>query len=64
MATDTRKVGVARITADLRDEGWRVSVNTVATIMAELGLKARVKRRRSRPPGRPGPLAGAGPGPP
>ena len=38
--------GSPRITADLRDEGWRVSENTVAAIMAELGLQARRKRRR------------------
>jgi transposase InsO family protein len=38
--------GSPRITADLRDEGWRVSVNTVAKLMAELGLQARPKRRR------------------
>ena len=33
------RYGSPRISADLRDEGWRVSVNTVATMMAELGLK-------------------------
>jgi hypothetical protein len=38
--------GSPRITADLRDEGWRVSENTVAKLMAELGLQARRKRRR------------------
>ena len=38
--------GSPRITADLRDEGWRVSVNTVAAIMRELGLRARPRRRR------------------
>jgi putative transposase len=38
--------GSPRITADLRDEGWRVSENTVAGLMRELGLQARRKRRR------------------
>lgn len=38
--------GSPRITADLRGEGWRVSENTVAKVMAELGLQARRKRRR------------------
>jgi transposase InsO family protein len=38
--------GSPRITADLRDEGWRVSENTVAALMRELGLAARRKRRR------------------
>ncbi|MFE4415185.1 IS3 family transposase, partial [Streptomyces sp. NPDC056821] len=28
-------------------KGWRISVNTVAKLMAELGLVARVVRRRS-----------------
>jgi putative transposase len=45
--------GSPRITADLRDEGWRVSENTVAAIMAELGLQAR-RRRRRRQTTRPG----------
>jgi putative transposase len=40
------RYGSPRICADLRDEGWTVSVNTVAKIMAELGLVARRKRRR------------------
>ena len=40
------RYGSPRITADLREEGWRVSVNTVAQIMAEQGLRARPKRRR------------------
>ena len=40
--------GSPRITADLRDEGWAVSENTVATLMAELGLQARRKRRRKQ----------------
>jgi putative transposase len=38
--------GSPRITADLRALGWRVSKNTVATLMAEQGLIARRKRRR------------------
>ena len=38
--------GAPRITADLREMGWRVSQNTVAALMAEQGLKARTKRRR------------------
>jgi putative transposase len=38
--------GSPRITADLRDLGWAVSVNTVAQIMVELGLRARPPRRR------------------
>ncbi len=38
--------GSPRITADLREEGWQVSVNTVAAVMAEQGLRARRKRRR------------------
>ena len=40
------KYGSPRITADLRDAGWRVSENTVAGLMRELGLAARRKRRR------------------
>ncbi len=38
--------GAPRITEDLRDEGWRVSRNTVAAVMAELGLAARRRKRR------------------
>jgi transposase InsO family protein len=38
--------GSPRITDDLREAGWRVSVNTVAAVMAELQLVARPKRRR------------------
>lgn len=45
-ATHRGTYGSPRITADLRDEGWRVSQNTVAKLMAELGLQARRKRRR------------------
>ncbi len=40
--------GSPRITADLRDEGWAVSENTVAALMRELGLQARRKRRRKQ----------------
>jgi putative transposase len=40
------KYGSPRITADLRDAGWRVSENTVAVLMAEQHLAARHKRRR------------------
>jgi putative transposase len=38
--------GSPRITDELREAGWRVSVNTVAAVMAELHLVARPKRRR------------------
>jgi putative transposase len=40
------KYGSPRIAADLRDEGWRVSENTVAGLMREQGLAARRKKRR------------------
>jgi transposase InsO family protein len=40
------KYGSPRITADLREAGWRVSENTVAGLMRELGLAARRKKRR------------------
>ena len=40
------KRGSPMITADLRDLGWRVSKNTVAVLMAEMGLAARPKKRR------------------
>ena len=38
--------GSPRVADDLWAEGWRVSVNTVADIMAEQGLVARPRRRR------------------
>ena len=38
--------GSPRITAELRDRGWRVSENTVAVLMAEQQLVARRRRRR------------------
>jgi transposase InsO family protein len=38
--------GSPRITADLRAAGWRVSKNTVAGLMRELGLAARTRKRR------------------
>ena len=40
------KYGSPRITADLREAGWRVSEKTVAGIMREQGLRARAKKRR------------------
>ena len=40
------KYGSPRITADLRDEGWAVSKNTVAAVMREQGLAARRKKKR------------------
>jgi transposase InsO family protein len=40
------KYGSPRITADLRDAGWRVSENTVAALMREQHLAARRKHRR------------------
>jgi putative transposase len=40
------RYGSPRIAADLREDGWRVSENTVAALMAELHLAARRKRRR------------------
>jgi len=41
------KYGSPRITADLKDAGWRVSENTVAGLMREQHLAARRKKRRS-----------------
>jgi hypothetical protein len=40
------KDGSPRITAALREAGWRVSENTVAALMREQGLAARKKRRK------------------
>lgn len=40
------KYGSPRITADLRDAGWRVSENTVAGLMREQHLAARRTKRR------------------
>jgi transposase InsO family protein len=40
------KDGSPRITAALRDDGWKVSENTVAGLMREQGLAARRKTRR------------------
>ena len=40
------RYGSPRITADLRDAGWRVSENTVAALMRGQGLAARRKCRR------------------
>jgi hypothetical protein len=50
--------GSPKIWITLVREGWRVSVNTVARIMAELGLAGR-KIRRRRGPTRPGRRAAA-----
>ena len=41
------KRGSPVITADLREDGWRVSENTVAALMREQHLAARPKRRRA-----------------
>jgi transposase InsO family protein len=38
--------GSPRIGDELREQGWQVSDNTIAQLMTELGLVARVKRRR------------------
>ncbi|MEU1409552.1 IS3 family transposase [Streptomyces sp. NPDC005728] len=49
-----RTYGSPRITLDLWAEGWQVPVNTVAQIMAELGLQGRKPPRRRRNLTRPG----------
>jgi putative transposase len=41
------KDGSPRITAALRDEGWAVSQNTVAALMAGMGLAARRTKKRT-----------------
>ena len=49
------RYGSPRITADLKDAGWRVSENTVAALMREQHLAARrKKKRKSTTPARPG----------
>ncbi|WP_199523888.1 IS3 family transposase [Micromonospora craterilacus] len=48
--------GSPRIGIELREQGWKVSDNTIAQLMAEMGLAARTKRRRrglTRPGKRP-----------
>jgi putative transposase len=47
------KYGSPRITADLRDTGWRVSENTVAGLMREQHLAAR-RTKKPRSTTRPG----------
>jgi len=56
------KEGSPRVTAALREAGWRVSENTVAALTREQGLGARRPKRRkgTTRPGRAG--GGRGPG--
>jgi putative transposase len=48
------KEGAPRITSVLREDGWRVSENTVAGLLRQLGLFARPGRRGRRGLTRPG----------
>jgi putative transposase len=41
-----RKDGSPRVTAALREDGWRVSENTVTGLMRQMGLAARRKKKR------------------
>ena len=56
------KDGSPRITAALRDDGWRVRENTVAALMREQGLAARREEAQGDDPAGQGPVAGTGPG--
>ena len=47
--------GSPRIVVDLQEMGWRVSVNTVAALMAEQGLVARRSGAGAAPPNRTSP---------
>ena len=44
------KRGSPVITADLQEAGWTVSENTIAALMAGMGLAARPKKRRKGAP--------------